>query len=164
MSLLQSIQIPGQQQQRQQPVISLSDLICEKETIKATIAALSPAEITELLKLLPAAILKPPLSDVDLTGSSDEYLQVKKGLLTSVLLSSHFRQTANATTVALRDGGAPGLMESWKVKVKPRGQGEEVGWGPAAIDAYLRGVKYQIEEEEKSQKDDAQDAMDVGEA
>lgn len=79
-------------------------------------------------------------------------IEQKKEILSKVLRSPQFSQSLESLTMALREGGLPTISEALKINVTNRGlvPGGTVPLGAGeAVEAFLNGVKKEIEEETK---------------
>lgn len=79
----------------------------------------------------------------------------KLDILKRVLHSPQLQQSLQSLTVALRDGGLPSVSEALRIKVDNGGfvrrGGVPLGGGDA-VEAFLKGVKTTVEEEEKEKE------------
>lgn len=83
-------------------------------------------------------------------------LDQKKDIVRRVLRSPQFAQSLGSLTIALRDGGLPSISEALHIKVGNGGFMRRGGMplgGGSAVQAFLEGVKRQVEE--KPSPDDA---------
>ncbi|KAB2573691.1 hypothetical protein DBV05_g7649 [Lasiodiplodia theobromae] len=141
---------------------TLADLLSSSNTIPV-IEAGDTAFIDALLSHLPPAILllsqeAADLSDADPNSETVQAaiqalsISQKKDILKRVLRSPQLHQSLSSLTVALRDGGLPSVSEALKIKVENGGfmrhSGVPLGGGDA-VEAFLKGVKKTVEDEEK---------------
>ncbi|GME43120.1 26s proteasome complex ubiquitin receptor subunit [Neofusicoccum parvum] len=141
---------------------TLADLLSSSTTIPV-IESGDPAFIDALLSHLPPTILLLAQEAADLSDAepNSETVQAaiqalsisqKKDILKRVLRSPQLHQSLSSLTVALRDGGLPSVGEALKIKVENGGfmrhSGVPLGGGDA-VEAFLKGVKRTVEDEEK---------------
>lgn len=84
-------------------------------------------------------------------------LDEKRHLLKKVLRSPQFHQSLGSLTMALRDGGLPGIADALGVKVENGGylpEGRMPMGGGAAIRAFVDGIVEGALEEEQEKKDE----------
>lgn len=77
-------------------------------------------------------------------------LEDKKILLKKVLRSPQFHQALGSLTMALRDGGLPGIADALGVKVDNGGYIASTGMplgGGHAVKAFVEGVKKTVKDE-----------------
>jgi hypothetical protein len=158
----------GQQQQQQQnadkPYPYLNHLLPTSITVPVIDAA--PVEFLDsLISFLPPAVIllstgnadsvdgksEPPAEALEAAKASLS-LDDKRSLLKKVLRSPQFNQALGSLTMALRDGGLPGVADALGVKVANGGYipggGMPLGGGHA-VEAFVDGVKKTVQEEKK---------------
>ncbi|KAK8191316.1 proteasome complex subunit Rpn13 ubiquitin receptor-domain-containing protein [Phyllosticta capitalensis] len=143
---------------------TLADLLPASTTIPV-IESASPALVDSLLSNLPPQILL-LAQEADTTDAEPnaETVQAaiqalsrgqKLDILKRVLHSPQLQQSLQSLTVALRDGGLPSVSEALRIKVDNGGfvrrGGVPLGGGDA-VEAFLKGVKTTVEEEEKEKE------------
>jgi 26S proteasome regulatory subunit N13 len=87
-------------------------------------------------------------------------LDQKKDILRRVLRSPQLSQSLASLTVALRDGGLPSISEALNIPVRNGGYMRRGGvplGGSEAVQAFLEGVKDNVQEEQQG----TQDRMDT---
>jgi hypothetical protein len=158
----------GQQQQQQadKPYTTLSDLL-PSSTTTSYISTATPQQIDNLCTLLPpeiflleqesfnsdaAAEASPAAAQAAIEALSTDQ---KKTLINRVLRSPQMQQSLGSLTIALRDGGLPMIGEALGLKVENGGMirhGSMPLGGGEAVEAFVKGVKKTVEEEEKARK------------
>ena len=159
-NFLKSVGSPqtGQRNPQGNLFTTLADLLTPTHTIPLIDSA-DESTTDRLLDFLPPALLAPTheaddSADVKLDAASTSAarqalsLEQKKGVLRRVLRSPQFSQSLSSLTIALRDGGLPSISEALSVPVQNGGfirrGGMPLGGGDA-VEAFLNGVKDQIE-------------------
>ncbi|KAH6898735.1 proteasome complex subunit Rpn13 ubiquitin receptor-domain-containing protein [Thelonectria olida] len=154
----------GQQQNADKPYPYLNHLLPTSITVPVIDAA--PVEFLDsLTSLLPPAVILLSTGNTDpVDGKSEPSAEVleaakaslslddKRSLLKKVLRSPQFNQALGSLTMALRDGGLPGVADALGVKVANGGYipggGMPLGGGHA-VEAFVDGVKKTVQEEKK---------------
>ncbi|KAG5949993.1 hypothetical protein E4U53_005577 [Claviceps sorghi] len=150
---------PGGQQQQQQadaPYPSLNHLLPTSITVPLIDEA-SSEYLDSLLNLLPPAAIVLATSSTAAEESQEEPSaavidaakaslseDAKRSLLKKVLRSPQFNQALGTLTMALRDGGLPGVADALGVRVENGGYlvGTQMPLGGAqAVRAFVEGVK-----------------------
>lgn len=160
----------SQQQQQQNPTqehlfTTLAELLTPASTLSVIDQAGHPT-VDRYLDFLPPSLLtlaQEPFDDastVDTTlnaaAAAKEALSLsqKKDILHKVLRSPQFTQSLSSLTIALRDGGLPSIAEALGVSVTNGGYmrrgGVPLGGGDA-VEAFVEGVKKQVEQEGKGE-------------
>jgi hypothetical protein len=152
-----------QQQQADKPFTTLSDLL-PSSTTTSYVSTASPQQIDNLCTLLPPEIfLLAQESDSSTSGAEASpaaaqaaiealSTEQKKTIITRVLRSPQLQQSLGSLTVALRDGGLPMIGEALGLKVENGGMikhGSMPLGGGEAVEAFVKGVKKTVEDEEK---------------
>ncbi len=159
----------GQGIQAEKPFTTLPDLL----TVSSTIPIVESADentIDHLLDFLPPqlkliALEIDDVSEVDPDSEEAKMvfqtleLEQKKQILRRVLHSPQFSQSLASLTVAFRDGGLPSISEALKIKVENGGfmrrGGVPLGGGDA-VEAFLEGVKKEVNEKDNVDQMDTQ--------
>ncbi|KAK2595237.1 hypothetical protein QQS21_007024 [Conoideocrella luteorostrata] len=150
-----------QQQQADLPYPYLNHLLPTSITVPM-IEGASAEYIDSLLNCLPATVVilatdsapaegdhKEPSTAAIETARSSLSLNDKRYLLTKALRSPQFNQALTTLTMALRDGGLPGVAEALSVRVENGGymQGSQTPLGGGhAIKAFVDGLKKTVKE------------------
>lgn len=153
-------------QQRQDTDIAypyLSHLLPTSVTVPLIESA--PVELADsLLSFLPPAVILLASGSSDVEGQSEPTpaaveaakaslsLEDKRTLLKRVMRSPQFTQALASLTMALRDGGLPGIAEALQVRVENGGyfQGGSVPLGGGvAVKAFVDGVKKTAQEKKQ---------------
>ena len=158
----------SQSQAQGQPFTTLPELLPSSTTIPV-IESADEALVNNLLSELPSALLllNQEADDASSADPSPETakaamealnLDQKKDIITRVLRSPQFSQSLGSLTQALRDGGLPSISDALKIPVTnggfvKLGSGVPMGGGDA-IEAFVKGVKVEVGEEEKTNEDD----------
>ena len=165
----------GGTQPQEKPFTTLTDLL----TPASTIPLLDSADeelVDRLYECLPPQLVTTVQSSVDTSAlqSSNATPEVKqaaqqaltkarKDMLRRVLHSPQFSQSLTSLTVALREGGLPIIGETIGVPVRNGGYlrhgGVPMGGGEA-VEAFMDGVKKDVEEKLTKGEGDAGDRMD----
>ena len=162
----------GQSASQEKLFTTLADLLTPASTIP-WIDSADGNLVDRLLQYLPPAL-------VTLAQAADDYadlntdhasieaaeqalsLDQKKDILRRVLRSPQLSQSLASLTVALRDGGLPSISEALNVPVRNGGYmrrgGVPLGGGDA-VEAFLDGVKDNVEKENRS--GNGEDRMDM---
>ncbi len=145
---------------------TLPDLLPSPTTIPV-IESLPATSIDSLLSYLPPTLLvlsqeADDISSVDPTPATAAAalgalsLDQKKDILRKVLRSPQFSQSLGSLTQALRDGGLPSISDALGIRVENGGfmrrSGVPLGGGEA-VEAFLRGIRGNVEEEGKENDD-----------
>lgn len=161
----------GQTQRSENLFTTLSDLLSSDTTVPVLNGA-DTTFIDALLSHLPPTLLLlsqeaddsstvEPSPDAVEAAIQALSLEQKKDILARVLRSPQLSQSLASLTVALRDGGLPSVAEALKIPVENgglvRGGAMPLGGGDA-VEAFLKGVKKQVEDEGKGE---GQDSMDT---
>jgi 26S proteasome regulatory subunit N13 len=142
------------------PFTTLADLLTPASTIP-TIESGDADYIDNLLGYLPPVLLllAQEVDDISSVDPNSEIAQAamqalsldqKKDILRRVLRSPQFTQSCSSLTFALRDGGLPSVSDALKIKVENGGFMRRGGMplgGGEAVEAFLEGVKKQVEQE-----------------
>ena len=145
---------------------TLADLLPPSSTVSMVESA-DEDFVNILLTYVPPTIL---LLEQESSGSTDAEpspestkhaiealsLDQKKSILTRVLRSPQFSQSLGSLTMALRDGGLPSISDALKIKVENGGfvrNGAVPIGGGEAVEAFLKGIKASVEEEQKAKQD-----------
>jgi hypothetical protein len=132
------------------------------ETTLPMIEAASEEYVDTLLGLLPPTVVmlaagfgasgsggEPSPDAVEVARDSMD-LDTKKSLLRKVVRSPQFHQSLASLSLALRDGGLPGVADALRIKVENggymKGGAMPLGGGDA-IKAFVDGAKKTVEEE-----------------
>ena len=78
-------------------------------------------------------------------------IDAKQSLLRRVMRSPQFHQSLGTLTMALRDGGLPGIADALSVDVENGGYYQQQGVplvGDQAVEAFIKGVKKTVQEKE----------------
>ncbi|PNY21038.1 Proteasomal ubiquitin receptor ADRM1-B [Tolypocladium capitatum] len=150
-----------QQQQADLPFPYLNHLLTTSITIPMVDAATSEFA-DSLISFLPPAVVmlasgspdfdgnfEPSAEDVEAAKASLS-LDDKRTLLKKVLRSPQFHQALGSLTMALRDGGLPGVADALGVKVENGGYLQDSGMpmgGGNAVKAFVEGVKKTVQEQ-----------------
>ncbi|KAI9804320.1 MAG: hypothetical protein M1833_007127 [Piccolia ochrophora] len=159
-------------QTQEKPFTTLPDLLPPATTIPL-IETADSAFIDNLLSFLPPSLLLlaqetddgssvDPNSETAQAAIQALSLDQKKDIVKKVCHSPQFNQSLGSLTVALRDGGLPSISDALRIKVENGGFMQRGGMplgGGEAVEAFLEGVKKDVEEEKK---DDDADGMDMG--
>lgn len=155
----------GGQQQQEKPFTTLPDLLTSSTTT-SFISSASPKQIDNLCSFLPpelfvlaqessssnsAAEATPATAQAAIETLSQGQ---KKELLNRVLRSPQLQQSLGSLTVALRDGGLPMIGDALGLQIENGGNikhGSVPLGGSDAVEAFVKGVKKTVEEEEKKQ-------------
>jgi hypothetical protein len=122
----------------------------------------SPEFLDTLLSFLPPSVVvlatgalaaeesqKEPSADVLEAAKASLSLDDKRSLLKKVLRSPQFNQALGTLTMALRDGGLPGVADALGIRVENggymQGGGMPLGGGQA-VKAFVDGVKRTVQE------------------
>ena len=142
---------------------TLADLLTPSSTLPV-IEKADVATIDRYLEFLPPSllVLAQQISDASSVPISSESVEAarqalsldqKKDILKKVLRSPQFTQSLSSLTIALRDGGLPSISEALHIPVQNGGYmrrgGVPLGGGDA-VEAFLKGVVKQIEEENQN--------------
>ena len=141
---------------------TLSDLLPPSTTVPVAEKA-SPEAVDRLLGFLPPTLLllaqeADDISEVDPNSETAQAaiqalsIEQKRDILKRVLRSPQLSQSLGSLTVALRDGGLPSISEALKVKIENGGFMRRGGMplgGGEAVEAFLTGVKNDVEEEKR---------------
>jgi 26S proteasome regulatory subunit N13 len=161
--------MPGSQQGSQESLFTtLADLLTPASTIPFVESA-DTVTVDRLLAYLPPSLvsLAQEADDVLSTTTQDSTpidsslqaitLAQKRDILRRVLRSPQFSQSLSSLTIALRDGGLPSLSEALGIPVRNGGfmsrGGVPLGGGDA-VEAFLDGVKEQVEKDETTRRND----------
>lgn len=129
------------------------------------IDAASPEYLDALLSYLPPSVIvlatgsvaaeesqKEPSSDAIEAAKASLSPEDKRSLLKKVLRSPQFNQALGTLTMALRDGGLPGVADALGVRVENggymQGGGMPLGGGQA-VKAFVDGVKKTVKEQKQ---------------
>lgn len=154
----------GGAQQQQSLFTTLSDLLASDTTVPIVRNADS-SFVDSLLSHVPPAILLLAQGSDDPSSSgvepNQESVQAaiaalnseqKKDILLRILRSPQLSQSLGSLTVALRDGGLPNVSQALRIPVENgglvRGGTMPLGGGDA-VEAFLNGIKKQVDEEDK---------------
>lgn len=169
-----------QQQNLAQTQERLFTTLAELLTPATTLPIIDQADtatVDRYLDFLPPSLLllaQEPLDDVstidnpssESAAAAKEALSLpqKKDILRKVLRSPQFSQSLSSLTIALRDGGLPSISEALGVPVVNggyirRGGGMPLGGGDA-VEAFVEGVKKQVEEQ-SGKEGEQEGKMDV---
>ena len=168
-NFLNSLKTDTQQSQLQSnPFTTLGALLSPATTVPMLETA--SAEILEdlLVCSLPSTLLylehevqtediPDSQADIETARASAQALteEQRKKILGKVLRSPQFFQGLGNLTVALSDGGLPSVSDALRVEVEGRGYKMQPGAGMVpisggdAVEAFLKGIKKQVEKEEK---------------
>lgn len=122
------------------------------EYIDSLLSYLPPAVL--VLASNPAAVdgrVEPTAAAAE-TAKTSLSVDAKRSLLKKVLRSPQFHQGLGSLTMALRDGGLPGVADALGVKVENGGYLQSGGMpmgGGHAVQAFVEGVKKAAKEEKK---------------
>lgn len=122
----------------------------------------SPEFIDSLLSFLPPSVIvlaassvaaeetqKEPSADAIEAAKASLSLEDKRRLLKKVLRSPQFNQALGTLTMALRDGGLPGVADALGIRVENggymQGGGMPLGGGQA-VKSFVDGVKKTVKE------------------
>ncbi|KAL8947931.1 MAG: hypothetical protein Q9222_005834 [Ikaeria aurantiellina] len=162
---MQGSQVMRDPQARTQPkpFTTLPDLLPTSTTIPVINSA-DEKLVNDLLSQLPPELMLlaqeiDDASSVDPTSETAKAamealsLDQKKDILRKVLRSPQFQQSLGSLTVALRDGGLPGIGDALGIPVEnggylKKGGGVPMGGGDA-VEAFLYGVKDAVEKEKE---------------
>jgi 26S proteasome regulatory subunit N13 len=157
--------VQGQEQSAEGKLFtSLADVLLPQTTIPVVDKA-DDTYLDELLSHLPPALVMMSASADEASADPDpETVQAvimsleteqKLRILRKVLRSPQFHQSLGSLTMALRDGGLPTISEALKIPVANGGYmrrgGVPVGGGDA-VEAFLKGIKTQIEDEQENRE------------
>ena len=96
-----------------------------------------------------SALKNPNASPEEKQAAQQALTKVRKDILRRVLHSPQFSQSLSSLTVALREGGLPIISETIKIPVRNGGYlrhgGVPMGGGEA-VEAFMEGVKKDVEE------------------
>ncbi|OAQ72627.1 26S proteasome complex ubiquitin receptor, subunit Rpn13 [Pochonia chlamydosporia 170] len=153
----------GQQQQQHAdvPYPYLNHLLPTSITVPMIDGA-SPEFIDSLLSFLPPSVIvlaassvaaeesqKEPSADAIEAAKASLSLEDKRSLLKKVLRSPQFNQALGTLTMALRDGGLPGVADALGIRVENggymQGGGMPLGGGQA-VKSFVDGVKKTVKE------------------
>ncbi|KJZ73549.1 hypothetical protein HIM_07105 [Hirsutella minnesotensis 3608] len=152
-----------QQQQADLPYPYLNHLLPTSITVPMIDAA--PVELIDsLLSFLPLAVLvlasgstsfdgtrEPTAAEAEAAKASLSIVD-KRSLLKKVLRSPQFHQALGSLTMALRDGGLPGVAEALGVRVEDGGYLKDGGMpmgGGQAVKAFVEGVKKTVQDQKR---------------
>ncbi|KAM4059725.1 proteasome complex subunit rpn13 ubiquitin receptor domain-containing protein [Hirsutella rhossiliensis] len=158
--------LSGRQQQQQQqqsdlPYPHLSHLLPTSITVSMMETASSEL-VESLLGLLPPAVMVLASGSSGFDGRQEPTTEMveaakaslspddKRSLLKKVMRSPQFHQALGSLTMALRDGGLPGVADALGVKVENGGYIRDGGMpmgGGHAVRAFVEGVKTTVREE-----------------
>ena len=152
---------PGLQQEEDRGAYPYLTHLLPKETTLPVIESATEEYLDNLLSFLPPAVIMlaagsgtsasmaEPSPDALTAARASLSLQDKKGLLSKVLRSPQFHQSLASLSLALKDGGLPGIADALDINVANggyiRGGGMPLG-GDEAIKAFVEGVKKTVEE------------------
>ncbi|KAI5466381.1 proteasome complex subunit Rpn13 ubiquitin receptor-domain-containing protein [Mariannaea sp. PMI_226] len=154
----------GQQQNIDKPYPYLNHLLPTSITVPVIDAA--PVDFLDsLIGFLPPAVVLLSTGGLNSFDGKNEpsaasleaakatlSLEDKRNLLRKVLRSPQFSQALGSLTMALRDGGLPGIADALGVKVAHGGYipggGMPLGGGQA-VEAFVEGVKKTVKEEDE---------------
>ncbi|PFH59015.1 hypothetical protein XA68_12920 [Ophiocordyceps unilateralis] len=143
------------------PYPNLDHLLPTSETVPMADGA-SSEFVDALVDLLPPAVVvlasgssdfggKPePTAEAVETAKRSLSLGEKRDLLKKVLRSPQFHQALGSLTMALRDGGLPGVADALGVRVENRGYLSDRNMpmgGGEAVKAFVEGVRKTVREE-----------------
>ncbi|KAL9109360.1 MAG: hypothetical protein Q9227_005990 [Pyrenula ochraceoflavens] len=141
---------------------TLTDLLTPASTLP-TIEKADESIVDRYLDFIPPSllVLAQQTSDASSVPTNPESISAakqalsldqKKDILRKVLRSPQFSQSLSNLTIALRDGGLPSISEALQIPVQNGGYMRRGGvplGGGEAVEAFLEGVKKQVEEEDK---------------
>ncbi|QUC18396.1 uncharacterized protein UV8b_02637 [Ustilaginoidea virens] len=158
----QGLQRGQQQQHSDVPYPHLSHLLTSTMTVPMIDGASSDF-IDTLLSLLPPTVIvltagfpsdeegqKEPSAGTVERAKASLSLDDKRGLLKKVLRSPQFNQALGVLTMALRDGGLPGVADALGVRVENGGYmpgGQMPLGGGQAVKAFVDGVRKTVKED-----------------
>lgn len=160
----------GGQQQADKPFTTLPELLSTSTTVPFINSA-TPQQIDNLCTFLPPELFllaqeSTSTSTIDTpadpSGSSSEAAQgamealssdQKRQIIKRVFHSPQLHQSLGSLTVALRDGGLPMIGDALGLKVENGGSirgGTMPLGGGEAVEAFVKGVKNTVEDDQKS--------------
>lgn len=149
------------------PFTTLPDLLPPSTTIPV-IDAGDESLVNNLLNYIPPSLLllEQEINDTNTVDPTPETvaeavealsLDEKKDILRRVVRSPQFSQSLGSLTVALRDGGLPGIGDALRVPLEDGGfvkGGELPIGGGEAVKVFLEGVKAVVKKEMDMEKGD----------
>lgn len=153
----------GHQQQSDVPYPYLNHLLPTAITVPVIDSA-APEYIDSLLSFLPPSVIvlatgtareesqKEPSAHAIESAKASLSLDDKRSLLKKVLRSPQLHQALGVLTMALRDGGLPGVADALGIRVENggymQGSGMPLGGGQA-VKVFVDGVRKTVQERRK---------------